>query len=57
MREVYSIGYTPKGGLHEPGYRKIKLKGPRMDVKTNQARDGYYAGKEPAKSSGGEQYR
>ena len=44
MRGVYSIGYTPKRGLHEPGYRKIKLTSPRMDVKTIQARDGYYAG-------------
>ena len=44
MRGVYSIGYTPKRGLHEPGYRKIKLTSPRMDVKTIQARDGYYPG-------------
>ncbi len=44
MRGVYSIGYTPKRGLHEPGYRKIKLTSPRMEVRRIQARDGYYAG-------------
>ena len=45
MRGVYSIGYTPKRGLDDPGYRKIKLTTPRMDVKTIQARDGYYSRK------------
>lgn len=41
MRGAYSIGYTPKRAFDEPGYRKIKLTSPRMDVKKIQARDGY----------------
>ncbi len=44
MRGVYSIGYTPKRGLDEAGYRRIELTSPRMDVRAIQARDGYYAG-------------
>ena len=44
MRGVYSIGYTPRSGLDKPGYRKIKLTSPRMDVRSIQARDGYYVG-------------
>lgn len=42
MRGVYSIGYVPKKGLHQPGYRQIKVTSPRTDIKTIQARDGYY---------------
>lgn len=42
MRSQYSIGYSPKRGLDEPGFRKITLKSPRKDLKI-QARDGYYA--------------
>ena len=42
MRSQYSIGYSPKRGLDQPGFRKIALKSPRKDLKI-QARDGYYA--------------
>ena len=42
MRSQYSIGYSPKRGLDQPGFRKITLKSPRKDLRI-QARDGYYA--------------
>lgn len=42
MRGVYSIGYTPRRGLDDLGYRRIRLTSPRMEIKQIQARDGYY---------------
>ena len=42
MRSQYSIGYSPRRGLDQPGFRKITLKSPRKDLKI-QARGGYYA--------------
>ena len=42
MRSQYSIGYSPKRGLDEPGFRKIALRSPRKNLKI-QSRDGYYA--------------
>lgn len=41
MRSQYSIGYSPKRGLDQAGFRKITLKSARKGVKV-QARDGYY---------------
>ena len=42
LRGAYSIGYTPRRGLADLGYRKIRLTSPRMEIKQIQARDGYY---------------
>ncbi len=42
MRSQYSIGYTPRGELSKPGFRKITLKSPRKGLRI-QARSGYYA--------------
>ncbi|MDE0102995.1 MAG: VWA domain-containing protein [Bryobacterales bacterium] len=41
MRGAYSLGYTPSRGFADPGYRRIKVTSPRMEVRTIQARDGY----------------
>ena len=41
LRGQYSIGYSPKRGLDEGGFRKIVLKSSRKGFKI-QARDGYY---------------
>ncbi len=42
MRSQYSLGYSPKRGLEQPGFRRITLKTARRGLKV-QARDGYYA--------------
>ena len=41
MRGAFSLGYTPSRGFEDPGYRRIKVTSPRMDVGKIQARDGY----------------
>ena len=42
MRSQYSLGYSPKKDLTDPGFRKLKLKSPRKGIRI-QARNGYYA--------------
>ena len=33
MRGAYSVGYTPRRGLDEPGCLRIRLTSPRMDIR------------------------
>ena len=41
LRSQYSIGYTPSRSSDEPGFRRIKLKTKRKNLKV-QSRTGYY---------------